>query len=72
MNNLSASLYRLINPPTALKTNDPMVTIASHMDEATVDLRGLQKKLIKRATKMAKAKHLDKITKDTIELFGQM
>jgi hypothetical protein len=49
-----------------------MVTIASHMDEATVDLRGLQKKLIKRATKMAKAKHLDKITKDTIELFGQM
>lgn len=69
-NNLSADLYRLIEPPTVLKTKDPLVTIPSNMDAATLDLRPLQKKLIKRATKKAKAKHLAEITAATLELFG--
>jgi hypothetical protein len=47
--------YTLITPPTTLRTKDPLVTVASDTDTATLDLRSLQPRLHKRLTAKVRA-----------------
>jgi hypothetical protein len=61
--------YTLITPPMDLRTKDPLVTLASDTDTATVDLRSLQPRLHKRLTAKVKAKHWADVQAYTAELF---
>jgi hypothetical protein len=62
----------LINPPTELKTRDPLLTIASDTDTATIDLRSLQPRLHKRLTAKVKANQWVEVQRNTAEVFGTL
>jgi hypothetical protein len=61
--------YTLIVPPARLRTSDPLVTVASDTDTATLDLRSLQPRLHKRLTAKVKAKQWADVQAYTAELF---
>lgn len=61
--------YTLIVPPARLRTSDPLLTVASDKDEATLDLRSLQPRLHKRLTEKVKARHWADVQRYTAELF---